>query len=207
MGYRRRYKRINRRKRTYRKKYTFSRRVRKTIMRAAETKYTDYIGQPVNVLQGNGQLTLELSSQIVTGVNNGSRIGNKIQIQKIQFTILANTNTQLGIYWRWSFVRSKGAAQQIVITDLPQTVQGYWDIEKFAVYKDQLCTMGNADTDGKDRRVFKPTWNFKNTTLTYDNASGSCNRPIFLVMQTNYGLSADPKPYVSVNFRIFYKDL
>lgn len=202
--FRRRFKFKFRRQRRYRRRPTFGKRVRRVIMRTAETKFCNYSGVISPVQEGPDQYSLGISSIIETGTNKDKRIGNKIFMRGIHMKMALDSNGIDDVYIRVLLLKAKGVPTTVTNTDLPQTINDFVDREKWETYWDKTINLGLSSDNGRDK-TFINKFVKVNRNVLYDNPTGSSNLPFLFVALSNDAVL--PSPTINFSCRIFFKDI
>lgn len=183
----RRRKFFRRRKTGYNRRRTFKRfvkKVRKATTAFAEKKYRDF---GINAAVSTTGVLLGLTNAIPTGNSNGERIGNKIRSRYCTWRLsLFSTNEDL-TFIRVALLRGRTAG--LTIGDLPSGTSAestMIDIEKWEVISDKVFSLGDSDTDGRNKVFYRRTIKmFKD--ITYDsNVTGTgITNPYFMWIWTS----------------------
>lgn len=158
MVYRRRFKRSYRRRtRGYRRRSyrRYARRVFKAVNSLAEKKYNDYIVE--NAVGTSGTL-----SRILYGIEQGTgqnqRIGNQIMNRYVKMRLQINSQDEDGIYFRVALLRARTSGAQL--STLPSGANAHTamiDIDVFEILYDRVFSLGDADTNGKNKQFINKT--------------------------------------------------
>lgn len=169
------------RKRTFRR---FVKKVKKATTAIAEKKYRDFT---INQAVGVSGLLLNLTNTIPSGVNWNERIGNKIRVRYVTWRLSLFSNNEDLIFIRVALVRGRTAA--LAIGDLPIGAGSegtFIDIEKWEVLSDAVFTLGDSDTDGRNKKFYRFTKKiFKDVTFDSNVTGTGISNPLYLYLWTS----------------------
>lgn len=155
-----RYRRNFRRRRNYRSKRfgrrnnsRFRKSVRKTVYQMQEKKFMDY---PIDSGVSITGFAVDLLQQIAQGPSRQQRIGNRVSIRWILPRLTFFSNGEDLMFARMAIVRARTAGLNATAFPSGANAQNsFMDIERFEVLFDKTWSLGDSDTDGRNKLMCK----------------------------------------------------
>lgn len=169
----------------------------------AEKKYYD---MPLEGSIGTSGFLTSVLVPIVQGTTSSTRIGNKIKVRYIIWSIDLDSENETELYWRIALLRSRTAG--LVLADVPSGETGhiqFIDIEKWEIISDKTFSLGSTDGTGENKVLYKRSHRIFRT-IVYDQGSAQpITNNFYIWGWTNDVVTTGTN--IRGNARVYYTDV